>query len=211
MYISKENFMEANLSGICRINVIDYSDYIAEKSHDGGHYAFYTTFVKEEYDDKSWYIMYSSSSDFACCHVCGQFADHNDPNEDTCYDSGYTCGEFEILSTDEMKERIEQMDDIEIQILRRRIKLSGNENMGVMFESDAPDAVIDEAVENSRTCVDFTSVCADILYRIAKAGYKADVLSDNDGSIPVPYWGREINLEKCGFIFSTNKGTELEA
>ena len=51
MYISKENFMEANLSGICRINVIDYSDYIAEKSHDGGHYAFYTTFVKEEYDD----------------------------------------------------------------------------------------------------------------------------------------------------------------
>lgn len=75
MYISKENFMEANLSGICRINVIDYSDYIAEKSHDGGHYAFYTTFVKEEYDDKSWYIMYSSSSDFACCPVCGQFAD----------------------------------------------------------------------------------------------------------------------------------------
>ena len=83
MYISKENFMEANLSGICRINVIDYSDYIAEKSHDGGHYAFYTTFVKEEYDDKSWYIMYSSSSDFACCPECGQFADHNDTEEDT--------------------------------------------------------------------------------------------------------------------------------
>lgn len=83
--------------------------------------------------------------------------------------------------------------------------------MGVMFESDAPDAVIDEAVENSRTCVDFTSVCAGILYRIAKAGYKAAVLSDNAGSIPVPYWGREINLEKCGFIFNTNKGTELEA
>lgn len=52
MYISKEDFMTADLTGICRINAIDYSDYIAEKSHDGGHYAFYTTFVKEEYDRK---------------------------------------------------------------------------------------------------------------------------------------------------------------
>lgn len=196
MYISKEDFMTADLTGICRINAIDYSDYIAEKSHDGGHYAFYTTFVKEEYDEKSWYIMYSSSSDFACCPVCGQFADHNDPDEDTCYDSGYTCGEFEIVSTDEMKERIEQMDDIEIQILRRRIKLSGNENMGVMFESDVPDAVIDEAVENSRTCVDFYICLCGYLVSNCKGGYKADVLSDNGRKHTVPYWGREINLEK---------------
>ena len=211
MYISKNDFLKADLTGICRINAIDYSDYIAEKSHDGGHYAFYTTFVKEEYDDKSWYIMYSSSSDFACCPVCGQFADHNDPNRDTCYDSGYTCGEFEVVSADEMKERIEQMDDIEIQIFRRRIKLSGNENMGVMFESDAPDAVIDETVENSRTLADFASTCADILYRIAEAGYKVEVLNNDAGNIPVPYWGREINLKKCGFIFSTNKESKLEA
>ena len=88
------------------------------------------------------------------------------------------------------------MNDIEIQIFRRRIKLSGNENMGVMFESDAPDAVIDEAVENSRTLADFASTCADILYRITEAGYKVDSLNKNAGSIPVPYWGRKINLEK---------------
>lgn len=88
-------------NNINRVYLNDYSDYQAEKSHDGGCYGFWERFDRCKDNPDMWEKSYGTTSEMDFCPVCGDFADHREP-----WDDGYTCGDFEKVSTNELEEII---------------------------------------------------------------------------------------------------------
>ncbi len=91
---------------INRIIFKDYSEYDSDKCHDGGAYGFWTDFYRSESNTDVWEMMYHTTADFGCCPCCGDFGDEHWDGGEAGFESGYSCGEFDTLTTDELLERI---------------------------------------------------------------------------------------------------------
>lgn len=94
-----------NLNNIRRVRINDYSQYVEGKSCNGGCYGFWTDYKRTE---TGWEISYGSTadSDFSYCPCCGSFNDHyNYKNKN------YTCGEFEVITTEELEEIIRSFEE----------------------------------------------------------------------------------------------------
>ena len=89
---------------VVRLN--DDSEYDPERCHTGGAYGFWTDYNRME--DGRWYVSYGTTADFEFCPVCGSFNDHycDDDDEAFGHDSGYSCGEYEVITTAELIEII---------------------------------------------------------------------------------------------------------
>lgn len=100
-----------NLEAIKRVTINDFSEYEPEKGNNGGCYGFWTMYSRENLESDTWQKSYGTTADMEYCPVCGDFANHYDGDEDC-----YSCGDFETVTTQELKEIIasferEHMDD----------------------------------------------------------------------------------------------------
>lgn len=100
--------MKDNLDGINRVRFYDYSNYDSEKCNDGGNYGFWTDCNRLE--NGNWGIGYGTTADFEYCPVCGNFNDHYE-GDDCCYESGYSCGEYETITEAELLKRINEFEE----------------------------------------------------------------------------------------------------
>lgn len=53
---------------------------------------------------------YGTTADFEYCPVCGNFNDHYE-GDDCCYESGYSCGEYETITEAELLKRINEFEE----------------------------------------------------------------------------------------------------
>lgn len=91
-----------NLDNIKRVRLNDYSEYRDGKSNNGGCYGFRTDYSRVE---NGWEVSYGTTADFPYCPCCGQFNEHYDYESEE-----YTCGDFEIISTEELKRIIRSFE-----------------------------------------------------------------------------------------------------
>lgn len=93
-----------------RVFLNDYSDYVSEKSRNGGCYGFWTVYTRVS--ESEFVASYGTTADMSYCPVCGFFNDHYE-GENSCYESGYWCGEFERVSEAELFEIINNFKEDE--------------------------------------------------------------------------------------------------
>lgn len=84
------------INEIKKVVVTDWSDYDPDLCNNGGRYAYYTEYAKQ--DDGLWAVSYDTSSDLEFCPCCGRFG---------CDE----CDEYERISTSEMLERLAEDAD----------------------------------------------------------------------------------------------------
>lgn len=97
-----------NLNDYNRVRINDYTNYDAEKCNNGGCYAFFTDYIKRP--DGKWEISYDTTADLEYCPVCGSFENHR--GDVNCpYESGYTCGEFKVISEEELLNIINNFEE----------------------------------------------------------------------------------------------------
>ena len=96
-----------DLKGIKRVRFND-SDYDSEKCNNGGSYGFWTDYSRLE--NGNWEISYGTTADFEYCPVCGNFNDHYE-GDYSCYESGYSCGEYETITEAELLKRINEFEE----------------------------------------------------------------------------------------------------
>lgn len=92
-----------NLKGINRVRFNDYTDYKPETCHNGGNYGFWTDYDRLE--NGNWEVSYGTTADMEYCPCCGSFSEHYEGDE-ACYESGYSCGDFETVTEAELLDRI---------------------------------------------------------------------------------------------------------
>lgn len=97
---------KTKLDGIKKVIFFDDTEYVYEKSNDGGCYSFW-----EEYYNiggGKWQLRCGTSADFEYCPVCGSFENHyNYDNEK------YNCGDFEVITESELLKRINNFEETE--------------------------------------------------------------------------------------------------
>lgn len=87
----------------CKIIYLnDFTNYNNKFCNNGGCYGFWTEF--ENLHNGNWKVSYGTTAEFNYCPVCGQFNAHYD--EDSWCDSKYSCGEYTIISTRGLEEKI---------------------------------------------------------------------------------------------------------
>lgn len=102
-----EEIIKEILSGkINKVILNDESEYNPDTCHTGGNYAYYTIYERVA-NTETWEMSFGTSAEFDYCPVCGNFQDHRDPDGD-----GYICGDFEIITTDELNEVIRETDEM---------------------------------------------------------------------------------------------------
>lgn len=106
---------KTNLDGINRVRVCDYTNYDSEKCNNGGCYGFWTDYDRLE--DGKWNVSFGTTADFEYCPCCGSFNDHYEGN-DCCYESGYSCGEFETVTETELLKLINEFDETDDQYIK---------------------------------------------------------------------------------------------
>lgn len=99
-----------SLTNITRVRFNDYTDYDSEKCNNGGCYGFWTDY--DRLKNGNWEISYGTTADMEYCPCCGSFNDHYE-GDDSIYDSGYSCGNFEQISETELLERINNFTETE--------------------------------------------------------------------------------------------------
>lgn len=86
------------------VRLSDDSEYDSELCRNGGAYGFWTDYNRME--DGRWYISYGTTADFEFCPVCGSFNNHycgdDEADEAFGHDSGYSCGEYEVITETEL-------------------------------------------------------------------------------------------------------------
>lgn len=100
--------MKDNLDGIKRVRFCDYTEYNPEKCNNGGCYGFWTDYIRLE--NGNWEVSYGTTADFDYCPCCGSFNDHYE-GDDCCYESGYSCGEYNTVTESELLECINDFDE----------------------------------------------------------------------------------------------------
>lgn len=105
-----------NLDNVKSVSFCDYTSYDPDKCHDGGSYAFYKNY-KRDYNGK-WYAVYSTTADFDYCPCGGIFSDHYDEE----YESGYSCGEFETVTDEELLDIINSFEETEDEYIEFKVK-----------------------------------------------------------------------------------------
>ena len=108
--------MFENLNNIESVKFCDYTSYDPDKCHDGGSYAFYKDYRRD--DNGKWYAVYSTTADFDYCPCCGIFSDHYDED----YESGYSCGEFETVTDEELLDIINSFEETEDEYIELKVK-----------------------------------------------------------------------------------------
>ncbi len=97
-----------NLEQFRYIYLDDFTNYDDRLCNNGGRYGFWKkcTFLgnHNKIGQGKWEVSYGCTTDLDYCPVCGQFNDHYD--EDSWCKSNYSCGEYTIISTRELEERI---------------------------------------------------------------------------------------------------------
>ena len=104
-----------NLDGIEKVKFFDYSEYDSEKCNDGGCYGFWTEYIR--ISDGRWEATHGTTADFVYCPVCGSFSDHYDGG-DSVFDSGYSCGEFSTVTTEELLKFINEFEETDDQYIK---------------------------------------------------------------------------------------------
>ena len=99
-----------NLNHLTCVRFVDYTDYDADLSRDGGRYGFWTDYKRV---GSEWEIQYGTTSDMDYCPCCGTFRDHYEGDE-CIYESGYSCGDFGTVTDEELLERINQYDNTDV-------------------------------------------------------------------------------------------------
>ena len=97
------------LKGINKVRFCDYTQYEAEKSCNGGCYGFWTDYTRLE--DGNWEVSYGTTADLPYCPVCGSFNDHYE-GDDCCYESGYSCGDCEVVTEEKLLELINEFKEM---------------------------------------------------------------------------------------------------
>lgn len=91
------------------VRLSDYSDYKSDKCNNGGCYGFWTDYSRLE--NGKWELSFHTTADFDYCPCCGSFNDHHVwSDEDDIYDSGFSCGKFETISTEELVNIINEFE-----------------------------------------------------------------------------------------------------
>lgn len=91
------------------VRLSDFSDYDSEKCNNGGCYGFWTDYDRME--NGNWELSFHTTADFDYCPCCGSFNDHHVwSDEDDIYDSGFSCGKFETVSTEELIDIINEFE-----------------------------------------------------------------------------------------------------
>lgn len=99
---------KTNLTGIKRVIFNDYSDYQDTTCHTGGNYGFWTNY--DRLDNDKWKATYETTAGFSYCPCCGSFDDHYEGDE-AIYNSGYSCGEFDVVTESELLKRINEFEE----------------------------------------------------------------------------------------------------
>ena len=98
-----------NLNNVRKVTFVDYSDYESDKCNNGGQYAYFTNYTRVE---NGFEVSYSTTADFEYCPVCGSFEDHYE-GECSENESQYSCGEYEVISADELLQKINNFSETE--------------------------------------------------------------------------------------------------
>lgn len=93
------------LAGINKVRFWDFSLHEEKLSRNGGCYGFWTDYSRTDGD--MWEISHGTTADMEFCPVCGHFGDHYEGDE-CIYESGYSCGEYEVISEGELLSIIEK-------------------------------------------------------------------------------------------------------
>ena len=96
-----------NLKGIKRVRFNDFSEYESGKCNNGGCYGFWVDYNRLE--NGIFEVSYGSTTDFEYCPVCGSFNNHRD--DDSYYESGYSCGDFETVTESELLKLINDFEE----------------------------------------------------------------------------------------------------
>lgn len=100
--------MRLDLKGINRVSFNNFTEYDSEKCHNGGCYGFWREYNRLE--NGYFEVSYGTTSEFDFCPVCGSFENHYQ-GDDSCYESGYSCGEFEIVTEEKLLELINNFEE----------------------------------------------------------------------------------------------------
>ena len=84
---------------INKVVLNDFSEYVPGKCNNGGYYGVWTNYDRVK---NGWRVSYDTTADFEFCPVCGLFSNHYDNEKEE-----YICGDFEVISTDELEETIQ--------------------------------------------------------------------------------------------------------
>ena len=95
--------MRTNLNRINKEIFNDYTEYEQGKFNNGGCYGYWITYTRIE--NGKFEVTYGSTADMEYCHCCGSFNNHYE-GDDCFYESGYSCGDFTIVSEEELLNRI---------------------------------------------------------------------------------------------------------
>lgn len=85
-----------------KIIVNDYTQYVEEKSSNGGCYGFWAVYTEKETGD--FEVSYGTTADLEFCDCCGNFNCNNIRCEN---------GEYQIVTADEMKDIINSFVETE--------------------------------------------------------------------------------------------------
>lgn len=107
----------------------DLSDYVQEKSSNGGQYLYETEYRKVE---NGFEIHHFSSAEFKFCECCG------------CFGNCSCDGQFKIISFDEMSELIEEFQEDENHFL----EFQENENEEDDEKFSSFDKMMKDFVDN---------------------------------------------------------------
>lgn len=97
------------LEGIKSVRLNNYTEYDSEKCNNGGCYGFFWTDYTR-LDDGRWKVSYGTTADIKYCPCCGMFGDHYE-DDDSCYESGYSCGEFDMITEKQLLQIIENFEN----------------------------------------------------------------------------------------------------
>lgn len=66
------------IKSITKVTIFDYSEYVEEKSSNGGCYGFWTTYTRK---GDVFEVSYGTTADFEYCSACGEFGCNGDECE----------------------------------------------------------------------------------------------------------------------------------
>lgn len=104
-----------NLDGIKKVKFFDYSEYDSEKCNNGGCYGFWTDYIR--LSNGKWEVVHRTTADLVFCPVCGSFNDHYD-GDDCAFESGYSCGEFDTVTDEELLRLINEFEKTDDQYIK---------------------------------------------------------------------------------------------
>lgn len=84
------------INEIKKVVVTDWSDYDPDLCSNGGKYAYYTEYARN--DDGTWAVSYGTSADFGYRSCCGVFGE--------CECDSCDSSDFEHITTSEMLKRL---------------------------------------------------------------------------------------------------------